>query len=157
MTCFEDYEYVMRVLRYSEKNCAVQEVLASARRGGGPRVSDRLRSHEGRGFRIYSEQQLAEALIEKKDEVSLKHQQEFVSRIYALGFRSMASGWEDHWKKCGEIAESIGVPLDSLGKRRKLAWSLKKTGGLVYNYLGKMRNKFLGNTSSYGSDHVCRL
>ena len=87
MTCFEDREYVERAVAHATKASAIRDVLAGARRGGSIRVSDRLRTHEGRTWRIYCEQCLADSVRDRSD-VSHEAKQAFASRIYALGFRS---------------------------------------------------------------------
>lgn len=139
MTCFEDREYVERAVALAEKPIAIREVLASARRGGSKRVSDLLRSYEGRKFRILCEASLAKAVRDRSD-ISYSAKQVFASRIYALGFRCNASGWPDHGKRCGEIADSLGVKLDTKGKLRRLAWHGGRIGGLLYLVFGKIKS-----------------
>jgi len=143
MSCFEDREYVERAICAARKPVAIREVLASARRGGGKRISDKLRSYEGRVWRVYCEQCLAEATRCRSD-ISYASKKAFASRIYGLGFRSNASGWPDLGKQCEEIAASMGVKLDNLGKRRRLVWRLGKCGGLFYRYLGIAKMRILG-------------
>ncbi len=119
MTCFEDREYVERAVVIAEKPEAIRDILASARRGGSKRVSDRLRTYEGRNFRIRCEERLVEGIRNRKD-ISYTAKQALASRLYALGFRSNASGWADLGKRCGALADSLGVELDSLGRRRRM-------------------------------------
>ena len=138
MTCFEDREYMERALVSANKPFAIRDVLASARRGGSSRISDKLRSYEGRTWRIYCEKCLADATRDRVD-LSYKSKQAFASRIYALGFRSNACGWKDLGKQCGEIAASMNVKLDRLGRRRKLVWRMGRFGGLVYDTLAKLK------------------
>ena len=139
MTCFEDRDYVERAVIRATKPVAIREILASARRGGSTRVSDRLRSYEGRRFRILCEKRLAEATRNRED-ISTEAKSAFASRVYALGFRSNASGWPDLGEQCGEIADSMGVGLDAKGKLRRLVWKTGRTGGLVYGALSKLKS-----------------
>jgi glycosyltransferase involved in cell wall biosynthesis len=143
MTCFEDREYVERAIVLADKPIAIRDILASARRGGGKRVSDLLRSYEGRKFRILCEESLANNVRDRWD-VSYIAKQAFASRLYGLGFRSNASGWPDHGKRCGEIAESMGVELDTKGKLRKLAWMGGRIGGLIYLAFGELKRILAG-------------
>jgi len=131
MCCFEDREYMERAVAMAEKPIAIKDVLASARRGGGVRVSDKLRTYEGRKCRIYCERKLAEHLAEKPD-VQDSAKSEFVSRIYALGFRSNAEGWLDLGRECGEIVKGIAVDLDFKGKQRYLIWRSGRLGGWLF-------------------------
>jgi len=141
MTCFEDREYVERAITLADKPIAIRDILASARRGGGKRVSDLLRSYEGRKFRILCEESLANNVLDRSD-VSYIAKQAFASRLYGLGFRSNASGWPNHGKRCGEIAASLGVELDTKGKLRKLAWMGGRIGGLIYLAFGELKRVF---------------
>lgn len=127
MTCFEDREFVERAVVLAEKPTAIRDILASTRRGGSKRVSDRLRTHEGRNFRIHCEERLVEGIRNRKN-ISYAAKQAFASRLYALGFRSNASGWSDLGKRCGALADSLGVELDSLGRRRRMIF---RCGALI--------------------------
>lgn len=138
MTCFEDREYMERAVVQANNPVAIRDILASARRGGSNRISDRLRSYEGRHFRILCEERLAEGAC-NRTEISKAAKRAFASRVYALGFRSNASGWPDHGKRCGELASSICVELDSKGKLRRLVWKTGRIGGVVYSLLSKTR------------------
>ena len=137
MTCFEDREYMERAVVKASKPVAIRDVLASARRGGSSRISDKLRSYEGRTWRIYCEKCLADATKDRFD-VSYEAKQAFASRIYALGFRSNACGWKDLGKQCGDLAESMNVALDALGRRRRLVWRMGRFGGQVYDVLSSL-------------------
>jgi glycosyltransferase involved in cell wall biosynthesis len=154
MTCFEDYEYVVRAIGNAKKCLALREILASARRGGGMRASDNLKTYRGRIFRIMAETALCRAVRNRFD-VSMQAKQELASRLYALGFRSNASGWSDLGKRCGELAESFDVELNLLGKRRRLVYRFGKWGGIVNAYFGRIKN-----WKSYGKQtkkhaHIC--
>ncbi len=138
MSCFEDREYVERVLMKSKKPVVIRDILASARRGDNARISDKLQSYEGRAWRIYCEKCLADATRNRKD-ISYKSKQAFASRIYALGLRSNAAGWLDLGKECGEIAESMNVKLDLQGKKRRLVWKMGRVGGVIYDKLSKLK------------------
>jgi glycosyltransferase involved in cell wall biosynthesis len=143
MTCFEDREYVERAIVLADKPIAIRDILASARRGGGKRVSDLLRSYEGRKFRILCEASLANNVRDRWD-VSYIAKQAFASRLYALGFRSNASGWPDLGRRCGEIAASLGLELDTKGKLRKIAWMGGRIGGLIYLAFGELKRILAG-------------
>ena len=141
MSCFEDREYVERAVCQAKHPLAIRAILASARRGGSDRISDKLRSYEGRTWRIHCERRLAEATKDRTD-VSEAARRAFASRIYALGFRSNASGWPDLGKACGELAQQMNVKLDALGRRRRFIWSLGYPGGLFYEAAGSFKRLF---------------
>ncbi|MDM8553368.1 glycosyltransferase [Desulfococcaceae bacterium HSG7] len=155
MTCFEDYEYVVRALARSRKSMAIRDILASARRGGDVRVSDSLRTYEGRTFRIMCEAALCQRIRQRTD-IPLWAKQEFASRLYGLGFRSNARGWSELGKRCGELAESIEVELDTLGKRRWLAYRLGKWGGLAYELLGRIKERLTQHVQGWHTKHNCK-
>jgi glycosyltransferase involved in cell wall biosynthesis len=134
MTCFVDREYMERAVVQAHKPVALREVLASAVRGKGERISNKHKTREGRHWRIFCEERLAAATRNRKD-VSYEAKQEFASRLYALGSRSNARGWRDLGKRCGELAKHVGVELDSLGKRRRMILRLGKWGGVFYELL----------------------
>ena len=138
MSCFEDREYMERALVLAKKPIAIKDILASARRGGSPRISDRLFSYEGRAWRIHCERLLCEA-VKGRPDIPDKWKSQLSSRIYALGFRTNAKGWLDLGKECGDLAESLGVKLDSQGRRRRLAWKMGKYGGLLYILFGRIK------------------
>ena len=138
MSCFEDREYMERAVVNAENPVVIRNVLASARRGGRARVSDKMRSYEGRTWRIYCEQCLANATRDR-GHVSYASKQAFSSRLYALGFRCNAKGWSDLGKHCGKIAESMNVKLDSLGRRRRLVWRMGRVGAVFYDILSRLK------------------
>lgn len=141
MTCFEDREYVERAVAYASKAVAIKEVLATANRGGNDRVSNKLKTHEGRGFRIYCEERLASYVLEGiRSSESVK--EEYVSRLYGLALRSNASGWPDHGIKCHEIAGKFKVKLTRKGKIRRLFSKLGKIGGKSYLLAGDIKKIF---------------
>lgn len=142
MTCFEDRDYVERAVCRADNPVAVREILASARRGGSERISDRLKTYEGRKCRILCERRLAKATLGRED-ISDVARQAFASRLYGLGFRSNASGWPDLGSECGEIAASVNDNLDLKGRIRKLVWKNGRVGGLVYGSLGRVK-RFVG-------------
>ncbi|MFZ2633566.1 MAG: glycosyltransferase family A protein [Desulfosalsimonadaceae bacterium] len=154
MTCFEDYEYVVRALVQSRKSIAIRDVLASARRGGGLRVSDQLMTYTGRTFRIMCEEALCYG-VQGRVNIPVQAKQAFASRLYALGFRSNAKGWPDLGKRCGELAESLGVELDALGRRRRLVYRLGKWGGLAYELLGRFKEWVTHPKHVSRMEHVC--
>ncbi|MDO9263422.1 MAG: glycosyltransferase [Desulfosalsimonadaceae bacterium] len=154
MTCFEDYEYVVRALAKSRKSIAIRDILASARRGGGMRVSDRLVTHTGRTFRIMCEEALCYGVRNRAD-IPIQAKQAFASRLYALGFRSNAKGWLDLGKRCGEVAENLDVEMDSLGKRRRMVWRLGKWGGIAYEILGLVKQQIMSKRQKWPAGHTC--
>lgn len=118
MTCFEDREYVERAVAKAIKPIAIREILATARRGGGERISDRLKTYEGRGYRILSEEHLAANTIDRKDISSQSHKI-FVNRIYSLGLRSSANGWHDLGKRCLILADNQNISLSLKNKLKR--------------------------------------
>jgi glycosyltransferase involved in cell wall biosynthesis len=153
MKCFEDYKYVMGLLARSEKSIAIADVLASARRGGGPRVSDRLRTREGRGYRIRAEEELAKG-IQLRSDVREDGVAQFASRIYALGFRSAASGWPDLARRCGRLADGLDAILDSLGRRRRRVFRSGPIISRLYLKMGSWKPRPVGRNSS-ANEHQC--
>jgi glycosyltransferase involved in cell wall biosynthesis len=153
MSCFEDYEYMTRAIMLSKKNKAIHDILASARRGGGELVSDRLKTYEGRTFRIHCEGLLRDK-INELDNISLEAKRSFASRIYMLGIRSNAAGWPDLGKRCFEIADSVGVKLDGRGKLNRLICRMGKCGGLANEYLYKLKNVILHK--KVNEQHICK-
>ena len=139
MICFEDRDYVERAVVHADNPVAIRDILASARRGGSVRVSDRLRTYEGRKFRILCEERLCKGVLSRTD-IGVSAKQAFASRLYALGFRSNASGWSDHGKWCGEIARSMGIGLDAKGKLRRLVWRSGRIGGMLYRLLSRLKH-----------------
>nr|MDU9045603.1 glycosyltransferase [Candidatus Electrothrix aestuarii] len=155
MTCFEDYEYVVRAIGKAKKCVALREILASARRGGGMRVSDNLRTYQGRTFRIMCESALLEVIRERTD-IPLYARQEFSSRLYGLGLRCNARGWSDLGKRCAKIAKKASAGgLDAKGQRRRLAYWLGKWGGLSYKFVGDLKYQLTASKSIINTDHVC--
>ncbi len=136
MTCFEDYEYVIRALIRAHKPYTIRDVLASARRGGSERISDRLKTHEGRGYRIHCEEVVGVLISKNTGQISSEAKLAFVSRIYGLGVRSYASGWRDHWKRCGEIVKNRGADFQGLALKSKwfYVWALGPLGGFLYRF-----------------------
>jgi len=134
MVCFEDYEYVIRSLLISKKSMVIRDVLASARRGGGERISDRLKTYEGRSHRIECERLVAELAKKHVDSLSDSVKGQFISRIYNLGVRTYASGWSDLALQCGEIASKAGPLPVSIGCLKwYIVWRLGCYGGRLYN------------------------
>lgn len=138
MTCFEDRLYVERAVFKATNPIAISKILASARRGSGDSLSAKMKSYEGRMNRIKCEQNIRDYLY-SNPVVSSESLQEFASRIYALGFRSNAIGWNDLGAKCGEIAGGVGVQLSYKGKLRKLVWKTGRIGGVIYNSMAKAK------------------
>ena len=143
MKTVSDYEYAIRALAQDPptNTASMKDILTYARRHQGERLSDLIRTRTGREERVYCEALLCDR-VNQCGYVSYELKQELASRIYALGFRSNASGWSDLGKRCGEIAASLNVELDAKGKLRKLAWRGGQTGGLVYLAFGKLKRWF---------------
>lgn len=137
---FEDREFSERGLFMAEKASILPDVLAHARRVGNDRLSNKLRSKEGRGYRIQCEERLL-ALALETDRAPQEGLSEFASRLYGLGVRSYAEGWVEHGRACGRLAQSANASLNSKGKQRKLAWHFGIFGGQIYGILGKMKNE----------------
>lgn len=143
MVCFEDREYVERAICNATKAIAIHPILASARRGGSSRVSDIVKTYEGRRCRIMCEEGLANLVFKLHcGSVSYKAKQAFASRIYALGFRSNARGWKDLSERCGKVARLFDVKLDRKGNVRMLVWCAGSYPAKLYRFLAKIkRNK----------------
>ena len=154
MVTLQDYDYVIRALLQSYKSIAVRDILASARRGHAGRMTEIIKTYEGRWCRLRSESRLCIG-VRERDDVSTEAKQAFASRLYSLGFRSKASGWSDLGQKCGELADSLGVELDSLGKRRRMVWRLGKWAGIVYEYAHILKECSLGRNQPWQIKHNC--
>jgi len=155
MSCFEDYEYMIRAIMLSKKSKAIHDILASARRGGGERVSDRLKTYEGRTVRIHCESLLRDKLIGTNN-ISVEAKRFFALRIYGLGIRSNAAGWTELGRQCCAIADSIGVKLDSRGKLKRLICRMGKCGGIAHESLYKLKNIVLGLDNTVKTRHECK-
>ena len=106
MLCFEDREYMERAVIHAKNAVAIKEVLASARRGGSARISDLLRSKEGRNWRIHCEEQIGIYIKEKLviDPIILN---QFAGRILSLGLRSNANDWHQLGERCLKLCDSL--------------------------------------------------
>jgi len=131
MACFEDRDYIQRAVARADKAVAVEDVLASARRGGIQQLSNMLKSREGRELRVLCEERLGQEMVHV-DHISMAAKQAFASRLYALGFRSNAEGWGDLGKRCGVLADGLNVKLDKIGRRRRLVWRMGRLGGILH-------------------------
>jgi hypothetical protein len=134
---------------------AIHDVLASARRGGDERVSDRLKTHEGRTFRIHCESVICNG-IGARDNLPVDALLTFASRLYMLGYRSNASGWIDLGQRCCDLADSLGVKLDARGKFNRLICRTGKYGGLIYEFLYRIKNSILRLDKDMQIRHYCR-
>jgi len=155
MSCFEDYEYMIRAIMLSKKSEAIHDILASARRGGGERVSDRLKTYEGRTDRIYCEGLLRDK-VNEFDNIPMEAKRFFALRIYGLGIRSNAAGWTELGRQCCAIADSMGVKLDSRGKLKRLICRMGKCGGITHELLYKLKNIILGLNKTVTTRHNCK-
>ncbi len=140
MSCFEDYEYLIRALVQNPRPRAeaIRDVLCYARRHRGEGRSARLRTREGREWRVHCEAVLCD-LVNQCDDIPNEWKQALASRLYGLGFRCNAAGWPDLGQRCGEIAASLEVELDLKGKLRYLAWRGGRLGGMTYIAVGKLK------------------
>jgi glycosyltransferase involved in cell wall biosynthesis len=138
MSCFEDREYMERAVSNAKKAIAIKDVLAHARRGGSSRISDKLRSYEGRKCRILCERMLATAVAERAD-VSDTAKSAFASRMYGLAFRSNAEGWTDLGQDCIEVAELLSPSLDMKGHVRRYVALGGPLVAKIYAWLGSMK------------------
>lgn len=150
----EDTEYVYRALLVADKPIAVRKALAKARRGGRDRINDRIRTKEGRQFRLQNERILVNG-IQGRSQVADSARCAFASRLYALGLRSYASGWPDIGRECGELAFKIETKLDRLGKRRRLVWSLGPAVSSLYVHLHHFKCSLLGKPLGPLKYHKC--
>lgn len=141
--CFEDREYSERALFMAKKPHAIEEILATARRHKGERLSSIHRTKIGRGLRIESEARLLDLANARTDVPDFAYA-EFASRLFGLGVRSYASGWLKHGRRCGKVAKlaQACAPEAPLPKKaRMVAWHLGVLGGLAYGGLGLIKNK----------------
>ena len=106
MTCFEDREYMERAVNHAKNAVAIKEVLASARRGGSARISDLLRSREGRGWRIFCEERIG-IYVKEKQSVSPVILNKFTNRLLSLGLRSSSNGWYELAARCLTLYDSL--------------------------------------------------
>ena len=106
MTCFEDREYMERAVIYAKYAVAIKEVLASARRGGSARISDLLRSKEGRGWRIFCEERIG-IYVKEKPSVSPVILNQFSARLLSLGLRSSSNSWYELGVRCLKLHDSL--------------------------------------------------
>lgn len=147
LNCFEDREYTERALFLSKKVVNIPAVLASARRTGDDRLSNKLRTFDGRGSRIECEKRLLNLAIARgissPDDLST-----FASRLYGLGVRSYSQLWVGHGRACGEIALLATSCLDKKGQQRRLAWKMGIIGGMVYGAMGQVRR--------FGQNHTTK-
>lgn len=113
MSAFEDYEYVIRALTLNPfpRAISIQEVLASARRDGGQRISDNLKTYKGRKLRIYCEELLARQtlanLIVPEDWKKI-----YLARMLSMGLRCEANGWHDLGVQCLRIVTNQPIRLN---------------------------------------------
>ncbi len=135
MKTFTDYEYAIRALvrRSKTRYQSIGEILASARRDHGQRISDIHKTQEGRAFRIHCESVLCDR-VKRCDYIKNDIKQVFISRLYSLGIRSNANGWIEHGRQCFEIADSLPVKINSWCKFKRLVCRMGRAGGMIYKY-----------------------
>jgi len=140
MVCFQDREYVDRVLLVAKKPIVVREVSVSVRRGGGERISDRHKTREGRQCRIRCERSLVEGL-RGRDDLALPYRQELRERIYALGLRCAIAGWPDLAGECLAIGDRVEGCASPKGRALRLLLASGKPGSCLYSLWKGRRTK----------------
>lgn len=145
MVCFEDREYVERAVLAAKKPLSVGDILASARREGSDRLSNKFLTHEGRRCRIIAEEALCDFLLGNGNSISLENKSQFASRLYRLGCRSNASGWSDLGKRCAEIADRIEAPRPAYARVKRLWCKMGIVGGKCHQTITIIR------------ESICRL
>lgn len=118
MTCFEDREYMERAVMHAKNPVAIKEVLASARRGGSTRISDLLRTKEGRYWRIYCEEQIG-LYVKQKLVINPIILNQFPARLLSLGLRSSANGWHELGARCLKLHDSLYSELSIKNKLKR--------------------------------------
>jgi len=126
LICFEDREYMEKAIANSKKSITIKEVLASARRDSGLRVSDNIKSYEGRKCRIICEENLF-AQIEKSHQIKNEVLNIFSNRILTLGLRSASNGWFDLGERCYLLAvKSNKAPNLKFNLKKWMLFNFKK-------------------------------
>lgn len=113
MSAFEDYEYVIRTLSINPlpKVISIREVLASARRDGGKRISNDLRTYKGRNQRIHCEELIGKLTLNNVD-IPTDWKKIFLTRMLSMGLRCEANGWHDLGARCLEIVQQNPTRLN---------------------------------------------
>ena len=140
MKTFQDYEYAIRAftLKPRPQVEAIREILASARRDGGDRMSNIFLTHEGRSLRIHCERLLCQGVV-RTGEFDPEDVSQLASRIYGLAIRSNASGWPDLGLQCIELAQQLNIKLDRLGRRRRRVAHGGRLAAKLYGLLGSAK------------------
>lgn len=157
MVTLQDYEYVIRAFCSTPppKKIAISDILAYARRDTNGRMSDLIKTHEGRRLRIDCEELLVRGVSSRHD-MSQEDVCQFASRLYALAFRSAAAGWPDLARRCGELADSLDVPLDILGTRRRMVYLLGAWAGKFYEAAHRTK-QYIGQRDADETHHICSV
>jgi hypothetical protein len=152
MVTFQDYEYVIRALTLTPQPLceSIGDVLASARRDSSGRMSDIIRTRQGRELRIHCEALLCDAVRGRRD-ISEDAISQLSSRLYALGMRCNGSGWPDLGERCAILADSLGVRLDSRGKRRRFVYKCGRIGSMAYSYAASLKSALLSREKAESS------
>ena len=142
MVTFQDYEFVIRGLTQIPQSsiAVIPEVLASARRDTGGRMSDIFLTHEGRRLRIYCEKILVDHCIRNK-KIPVDWKRMLKSRLYSLAFRTKAEGYDDLFADILEKADSIKVSLDLKGRLRRVICLLPVWAINYYIKIGELKSK----------------
>ena len=118
--CNEDHDYVIRSLLVSRSGTAIQDILASARRGGSTRITDRLNTRKGWECRLCCETRLRNG-IESSD-LSLAAKKALAIRWYSAGINAYPN-YPDIGRRFGEVAESLGCGARGIiGIRLRTIW-----------------------------------
>lgn len=144
MITFQDYEYVIRALTLipSDAVHSISEILASARRDTGGRMSDIFLTHEGRRLRIYCEQLLVNRLS-NMDHIPQEWWTLLKSRLFALAFRTKSEGYHDLYQQMYKVALNIKAPLNNKARLRKFICALPIPLINTYIKLGNSKMKLL--------------
>ena len=139
MLAFEDYEYAIRALTRMPypKVGAIFEPLASARRDGGKRGSDLLKTWKGRSQRVHCEEVLGQNITSRED-IPDEWKKRFVARVYTLGLRCNARGWYDLGKRCKYLADSIPVKGKLRDNAKRTILGLDKLGVPIFKLVKRM-------------------
>lgn len=142
LVCFEDREYVERAIINAHMPVVIRDILASACRHQNARISDRLKTREGRICRILCEEQLGDA-IKRVPTASQDAINQFASRLFGLALRTNAERWTDLGRRIIQITELFSFSLDMKGRCRKYAARSGVFGARLYLFAGDIKKWIL--------------
>ncbi len=147
----QDHDYVIRALLTSRRGMAIQDSLASARRGGSTRISDRVETRGGYECRLCCETRLRNG-IESSD-LSLAAKKALAIRWYSAGINAYPN-YSDIGRRFGELAESLGCSARGIiGFRLRSIWRAGRYVCAAYLLMVRMKY-FLWPTPGKGT-HRC--